>query len=289
MLVVVYSPLCERNGEFLGLLEEWLDNTGILIRAVPFNDITDREKEWYASAGLVRDGRFKKSVFIHVFFEGELIDSVPLKREAIEKGLHIQIQGEEDRGTEPRKLMSETAFRELVCTNEIQWVPLTKDTYRDEMRLCLENYPYGNPADRFHNRCITIKEKVFEEVFSKVDTAGVFAVWGNAVVGLIEVFPREIVRKYGYLTGSHGKDENYLTVGCLEVGYGIPRKEMIDELFFQLERLYPKLCRHFIEGVGTFEWNTGFTPYWVYDKYGFCRSETINEKTVVMEKDIQNL
>lgn len=288
MLVVVYSPLCARNGEFLGLLEEWLDGR-VPIRVIPFNEITDKERELYASAGLVQDGRFKKSVFIHVFFEGELIDSVPLKKEAIEKGLNIKIQSDEDHSTGPRELMSVTAFRELVCTKKIQWVPLNKDTYLDEMRLCLENYPYGNPADRFHNQCITIKERVFKEVFGIVDTAGVFAVWNNAVLGLIEVFPREIVRKYGYLTGSHGEDETYLTVGCFEVGYGIPRKEMIDELFFQLEGIYPTLCRRFIEGVGTFEWNTGFTPYWVYDKYGFCRSETINEETVIMEKDIQNL
>ena len=65
-----------------------------------------------------------------------------------------------------------------------------------------------------------------------------------------------------------------------------PRREMIDELFFQLEKHYADLGRHFLEGVGTFEWNTGFTPYWVYDKYGFHLSEKINERTVIMEKMI---
>lgn len=61
---------------------------------------------------------------------------------------------------------------------------------------------------------------------------------------------------------------------------------MIDELFFQLEKNYPDFSRHLLEGVGTFEWNTGFTPYWVYDKYRFHLSEKIDEQTVIMEKMI---
>jgi hypothetical protein len=39
-----------------------------------------------------------------------------------------------------------------------------------------------------------------------------------------------------------------------------------------------------LEGIGVFEWPDGFTPYWVYDKYGFRKSETITERKVVMEK-----
>jgi len=59
---------------------------------------------------------------------------------------------------------------------------------------------------------------------------------------------------------------------------------MIDELMFHLELSYPDFQRHILEGVGTFEWSSGFRPYWVYDKYGFHRSDVIDEQTVIMEK-----
>jgi len=187
------------------------------------------------------------------------------------------------------KELSVTEFRDLMCKGELKWVPTTKDNFRDEMRLCIETYPYGSPLKRFHRRCIALKERVFAEVFTKECIAGVFAQWESKVVGFIEVFPREIIKKYGYLTGCCGNDKDYLTVGCLEVGYGIPRKEMIDELLYQLEQVYLQFNRHLLDGVGTFELNTGFTPYWVYDKYGFHRSETVGEGTVIMEKNIHEL
>ncbi|MCI2425073.1 hypothetical protein LM599_03530 [Candidatus Acetothermia bacterium] len=46
---------------------------------------------------------------------------------------------------------------------------------------------------------------------------------------------------------TNGQAGKYLTVGCLEVGYGIPRKEMIDELMFHLELFYPDFQRHILE------------------------------------------
>ena len=285
-VVVIYSPLCEQNGSFLSLLEEWLKEKDIEILEIPFDKITDREKKWYKSSELLKNGRFLKSVFIDVFFEGKLIDSVPLKKENIEKGLGIAIHEKEEIFKTTGEEISVTKFRDLVCRGEVKWVPITEDNFREEMKLCIENYPYGSPPKHFHQRCITLKERVFREVFAKESIGGVFATLDSIVTGLIEVFPREIIKKYGYLTGSNGRDEDYLTVGCLEVGYGIPRKEMIDELFFQLEKVYPDFRRHFLEGVGTFEWNTGFTPYWVYDKYGFHRSETLDKKRVIMEKRI---
>lgn len=86
-VVVVYSPLCEQNGTFLSQLEEWSKGTGVNLCEIPLDEITEREKEWYESCGLLKNGRFKRSVFIDVFLEGKLIDSVPLKRENSEKGL----------------------------------------------------------------------------------------------------------------------------------------------------------------------------------------------------------
>ena len=86
--------------------------------------------------------------------------------------------------------------------------------------------------------------------------------------------------------GTNGNDLDYLTVGCLEIGYGIPRTLMLDELMFHLEAAYPKFSRPLLEGIGRLEWPSGFTPYWVYDKYGFQQSEIINKRTKIMEKRI---
>jgi len=287
-VTVVYSPLCVHNGAFLGQLKEWLNGKDIEIHAVPFNRITTREMEWYRSAELLdKNDLFKKSVFFDVFFEGKLIDTVPLKKKKIEKELEVQIQEKERAESDKSaKEISISEFRDLLFSDQIEWVQIDRTTFHDEMKLCIENYPYGNPPERFHQYCIKMKEKVFAEVFTKEDIAGIFARWQGEVIGLLEVFPREIIRQNGYLAGSQGKDKDYLTVGCFEVGFGVPRKEMIDELMFHLEASYPQFHRHLLEGVGMFEWNIGFTPYWVYDKYGFHRTETIIEAIVVMEKMI---
>ncbi len=127
---------------------------------------------------------------------------------------------------------------------------------------------------------------MLNEVWSKEKCAGVYAKLGNKVIGLIEVLPREILKKYGFMTGSIGRDDEYLTVGCYEVGRGMPRKEILDELMRHLEDIYWMFTRKRIEGIGVFEWPDGFTPYWVYDKYGFSRKEMISKNKVVMEKQI---
>lgn len=283
---VIYSPICEANGAFIGQLEEWLEGTDIKINYVSYNNLTMKESAWYKAKGLIsKDGKLTSSVFIDIFYNGTLIDSVPIKKEKIQDALGInkkeclQEKTAEDRGT-----ISISQFRNAILKNEIKYIPITMLNYKDEMMMCLENYPYGNPPKRYHKRCVELKKKIFTEVLEKENIAGIYAKYQDKVIGLIEVFPREVIRKYGFLAGKKGKDEDYLTVGCYEVGFGVPRKEMIDELMFQLENYYSHFKRIYIEGIGVFEWNEGFMPYWVYDKYGFSRTENITENKVVMEK-----
>lgn len=254
-VTVVYSPLCVHNGAFLGQLKEWLDGKDIEIHAVPFNRITTQEMEWYRSAELLdKNDFFKKSVFFDVFFEGKLIDTVPPKKKKIEKELEVQIQEEErTESDKSAKEISISAFRDLLFSDQIEWLQIDKTTFYNEMKLCIENYLYGNPPQRFHQHCVKMKEKVFAEVFTKEDIGGVFAGWQGKAIRLLEVFPREIIKKYGYLAGSQGKDKDYLTVRCFEVGFGVPRKEMIDELMFHLEASYPQFHCHLLEGVGMSE------------------------------------
>lgn len=98
------------------------------------------------------------------------------------------------------------------------------------------------------------------------------------MIGLIEVFPREIPRENGFMTGSTGRDEDYLTVGCFEVGAGTHRLEMLEELMRRILTMQQMFTRPKLEGIGVYEWPDGFTPYWVYDKYGFRKSEKPSAK-----------
>ncbi|MFY9423020.1 MAG: hypothetical protein WAP91_08535 [Bacilli bacterium] len=217
-----------------------------------------------------------ENCFVDVFYKDRLIDTVPLSMKKIFSALGIDCIAEEN-------TMS-LILPKPIEQNEITWIPITQDTYLDEMTMCLKNYPYGNPPERFHPHCIQLKKQVFMKAWEKQKCAGLYAKYKDKVIGIIEVFPREILRENGFLTGSIGRDEDYLTVGCLEVGAGTPRIEIIDELMGRLLTLQYMFTRPRLEGIGVFEWPDGFTPYWVYDKYGFRKSETITERKVVMEK-----
>ncbi|MCD2346779.1 hypothetical protein [Clostridium guangxiense] len=285
---VIYSPICEANGAFLEQLEEWLKGTDVKINYIPYDSLTSKEVGWYKAQGTIREKcKLVSSVFIDVFYNEKLIATVPLKKEKIEQALNIHIkEHEQESMSKTAQAISVSQFRAAILKGEIEWIPITIANYEDEMTMCLKNYPYGNPPKRFHKKCVEIKKKVFLEVLEKENIAGIYAKYQGKVIGLLEIFPREIMRKYGFLTGNKGDDEDYLTVGCYEVGFGIPRKEMIDELMFQLEKYYSKFIRTYLEGIGVFEWNEGFMPYWVYDKYDFHKTESIKENTVVMEKEI---
>lgn len=76
------------------------------------------------------------------------------------------------------------------------------------MSMCLTNYPFGNPPEQYHEGCTSLKAQVFSEVWKKEDIAGVFAVLDDRVIGLLEVMPREILHKYGYMTGSTGEESS---------------------------------------------------------------------------------
>ena len=235
-----------------------------------------------------------ENCFVDVFCGGKLIDSVPLNRNKIYSALGIATDDNSD-GAEnasdesyfsAQNGLSAERLTELALNAEIIWAPITKETFAEEMTMCLKNYPFGNPPERFHERCACLKKRVFGEVWEKETCAGVYAKLNDKVIGLMEVFPREILRRHGFLTGTTGNDGDYLTVGCFEVGLGIPRKEMIDFLMSRLEKNYGLLRRKKLEGIGVYEWPEGFAPYWVYDKYGFNKKEEITDRRVVMEKTI---
>lgn len=287
-LEVIYSPICEASMAFVGRLKEWVENADINIISAPYDAASIAQAELYHANDLLTNGKMIDSCFVDVFFEGQRIDSVPLNKNRIFSALHI---GSDDTADDERPVIEKTMtiqqVQHAILGDAISWIPITRETVAEELTMCLCNYPFGNPPVRFHKQCMETKKLVFDEVWSKEKCAGIYAKLENKVIGLLEVFPREVLRKYGFMTGSVGCNDEYLTVGCYEVGYGMPRREIIDELMRHLEMIYGMFTRKILEGIGVFEWPEGFTPYWVYDKYGFSRQEEIAKNKVVMKKQIK--
>lgn len=276
---VVYSPICEATGAMIGKLKQWLEETDIQISIYPFHLCPRRLKD--------KLGR-GENCFIDIFYKGEKIDSVPLHQDRIYAALNIKKKVMQECNEEMviSPVITSGQLTGAFESGEIQFNPISQNNYIEEMMMCLCNYPFGNPPKQFHKDCMTIKTQVFSEVWKLEKVAGIYAKYRENVIGLLEVMPREILRKYGYMTGTTGNDSEYLSIGCYEIGYGIPRIDMIDLLMRNLEKVYPMFCRKRLEGIGIYDWEDGFNPYWVYKKYGFEETESLSENTVVMSKSI---
>lgn len=287
---VIYSPLCEASIAFVEGLKEWLRGQDVRVFPVSYDPDSAAQAALYRACGQLVRGRMMESCFVDVFYQGRRVDTVPLSKGKIYAALGIPLE-DADSGAFPNGQAAEGACpqvaRHAIRSGAIAWIPITGETAADEMRMCLFNYPFGNPPARFHAQCFETKQRVFDEVWRKESCAGVYGKLGDTVIGLLEVLPREILKKHGFMTGRQGRDEAYLTVGCYEVGRGMPRVEVLDALMWQLENIYPLFAREMLEGIGVLEWPDGFTPYWVYDKYGFQRQERMNERKFVMQKRIK--
>lgn len=94
---VIFSPICEASGAFLGLLTEWLDNTDVKIISMAFNSCSDRQKKLYRDNGLLVNNRMTENCFVDVFYKDRLIDTVPLSMKKIFSALGIDCIAEENR------------------------------------------------------------------------------------------------------------------------------------------------------------------------------------------------
>lgn len=241
---VVYSPICESTCAMIGKLKHWLEGTDVQINVFPFHLRPPR-------LGNCREA--DENCFIDIYYCNKKIDSVPLHKDRIYSALDIGKYFEEPDDVLPLwDGWSKEQFITKINSEEIRFFPITKKNYLKEMTMCLCNYPFGNPPEQYHEDCIALKSQVFAEVWKSEEIAGVFAQYGDRVIGLLEVMPREILQKYGFMTGTTGDNQEYLSVGCYEVGYGIPRVEMLDELMRHLENLYPLFHRKEIEGIGIY-------------------------------------
>lgn len=279
IIEVVYSPLCEATGAMLGSLRRWLRNTDIEIMEYQFDIAPQRLKNCYQKS---------ENCFIDVFFDNTIIDSIPLHQDKIYDILNIRLPLDLSCPdiVEGKHILTSDELKNAASSKKIKFYPIDRNTYEDEMTMCLCNYPFGNPPEKFHASCIKIKKPVFEQALSFESVVGIYAKYKNDVIGLLEVMPREILKKFGYMTGTLGNDNDYLSVGCYEIGYGIPRIDMIDLLMNELHKIFYLFHRKYIEGIGVFGCTDGFDPYWVYDKYNFRQTEKLSENTFVMSKSI---
>ena len=277
-IVVIYSPICEATGAFVSNLSTWLYKTNVDMEVYSYNNAPKEYIELIPST---------ENCFIEVFYNGIRIDSVPLHRNQLFLALGIEDKSErvEDIPEIPNdRVYTESEVRNHIFDGSIEFIPITKDTYLEEMSMCLHHYPMGNPMKVHHTKCIAIKEGVYNDVWKKENVAGIYAKMRGNVVGLLEVFPREILNKYGFMTGTEGENKNTLSIACYEVAYGLPRTIILDELMYHLLEIKHMFSRNYIEGVGILECNEGFNPYWVYEKYGFKRVSKKSENVLVMGK-----
>lgn len=288
-LDVVYSPICEASTAFVGLLKEWLQGTDVRVLDMPFDATSRTQAALYGAAGILVDGRMTETCFVDVFSGGTLIDSVPLRRDRIFRalGLSEPITSVEAPFFSPdTKTLSVEGPLQAGCSGQIEWIPITSATVAEELSMCLCHYPHGNPPARFHAQCMARKQAVYAQAWETERCAGIYARYEGQVIGLLEVLPREILRQHGFMTGSTGPDAAYLTVGCYEVAYGMPRVEVLDALMRHLLQIKSQFTRPSLEGIGVPEWPDGFTPFWVYDKYGFARQETLAQNKHVLQKPL---
>ena len=274
---VVYSPMCEATAAMVEKLRIWLEGIDIQINLIPYHQLPSDKKNL----------RKCENCFIDVYDRGRKIDTVPLHKQQLYAALQIERNAEDEEPVFSKwNGLTEEQFKNCLHKDEISFIPITKHNYLREMSMCLTNYPFGNPSEQYHQSCISLKSKVFSEIWQKEDIAGIFAVLNDRVIGLLEVIPREILQKYGYMTGTAGNSDSYLTIGCYEVGYGVPRVEMLDALMENLEKVYPLFHRKYLEGIGIYEWRDGFNPYWVYEKHGYSRTEKLADNIIVMSKKL---
>jgi hypothetical protein len=156
----------------------------------------------------------------------------------------------------------------------IEIIPLTEKTMELEIDLCLKFHPSGYKVpedDAIQGR--DAKKKFLKKVFEEVIPAGFIAIENGKPLALLELVPRKIAARNGYITGLKDIDEDTLTIVCLEVTSNQNRKQimkiMVEHLVNNLELFKPfKMIE-----VGAFPQDVDFHPAWVYEDNGFTTVE----------------
>lgn len=306
LVEVVYSPQCPWAASWLRDLEEIVSAGEVDFRA--YNLWEEPGKAWpllnAASGRLATPGRraLTKNVFFRVFVDGEPAgEGVPLPPAELAHVLDAAlgrdatvaaagagaVAGTLTPGAPAPGVTASGAryteapprvgdFPRVLAGLEV--VPLTVAGCASEFGMCLERHPSGlKVARRAAEEGAAQKRRWLEGLDLPDGFYGVAARRGDRVVGLLEVYPRPVAARAGFVTGTwgDGEDDRILTVACLEVAQGESRQPIME---FLLEGLLdeldarPRGFEH-LEAFGKYGNMAGLNPYWLYDKYGFTRRE----------------
>lgn len=284
---IVYSPACAFNGAFLGMLREMASRHRVDVLEVPFPEVTGALRSWYEEAGILDELGLRRTVFLDVFVDGELVDSVPPDLRVIARALGIETADPPALAAAPVEEHAIDVSQEL-NEGRILAATISGETCLQEMTLCVDRHPGGPVPRRFRDQCLRMKRPVFAEALEKQQIAGLFLERDGEVLGLIEVLPRETLRRYGFMTGREGNDTSHATIGCYEVACGMPRQQVLDALMSSLLDLTHLLDRPHLEGIGKIGSSDGFNPHWVYEKHGFAPTEELRPGWHVMTRRLRS-
>ncbi len=136
---------------------------------------------------------------------------------------------------------------------------------------------------------MAMKERWYRQATGRVEPFGVLVMEVDRPIGLAEYMPRPLALRAGYVTGTWGDDREVLTLTCLEVGWGMPRLQVLE---FTMQRLLEQLESdpqgfRYLEAMAVYEKPLGFNPYWLLEKYGFARKEErVPGQVVIMAKPL---
>ena len=155
-------------------------------------------------------------------------------------------------------------------------LPLNEETMDLEIDLCLKCHPSGFVVPEGSAEEGRRTKKAFlKKVLRRVSPAGFVAAENGKPVALLELMPRDYARRNGYITGSTGRDEETLTIVCLEVALNQDRETVMDRMVAHLAENLDLFRPYRRIEVGAFPRDVHFHPAWVYEKNGF---ETLEDR-----------
>lgn len=305
---VVYTPQCPWCADWLAGFREELK--GLDVDFQSYNLWDDPEPAWelLRGAGLATRGAtpmLLRNVYAQAFVDGEAVgDGVPLEPgrlsrtamvatgdRAARRGESLARMGADTAGvTDARPaapLAGGTPYgRRLPRTGEVALglsglsrEALTVPVPGDAFDLCLRRHPSGiNPRPGAEDEGSGVKRRWLEGLRLPGGFYGVRALRGEQVVGIMEIYPREVSARAGFVTGNWEAPGGVFTITCLEVAREEPRQPVMEFLLEGLIDDFAARCDDqtppvYIEAFGVYGSLAGSNPYWLFEKYGFTRHE----------------
>jgi len=251
------------------------------------------------------------NVVFRTFVDGLLVGGVPLNREELIAGVQLLGGKERDGSRPPDRVLPAAALRQdaagpgrdggqevgeagtTACTgccwrapaewavraeepvDDLEIVPLDEAHVESALRVCLEGHPAGGSiAPAVRERAEDAKTGWYRAAWKYGPACGVVALRGGRPVGLLEYYPRQLAREAGFVTGRWGNDADVLTITCLQVSAGQPRRAIMEALLAAcLNQLVATGPWAAVEAFGVYQRPVGPVPYWLFERQGFVRRE----------------